>query len=177
MRLNQGEKPRPLVVLFDMLNAGESSRGAVWSAVKTSLAHLQSTGLVYLYLLTEDGSLYPVHALPGTAVAQSPVDADWENDIGPLMDAAMRKVNQVKPLEFRAASPTSLQARFGATYHALDDMRAVRWVWHYGLHGRPGHRSPTRDSGSGFARCPDWRYRRPRVFDDRSKPCDRPDRS
>jgi hypothetical protein len=123
MRLNQSEGARPLVVLFDLMNAGESSRGAVWNAVKTSMAHLQSTGPVYLYLLVEDGSLYPVHALPGAAVAPEAANADWLKDIGPLMDAAMQKVSQAKPLEIRAASPNSLQARFSATYHALDDMR------------------------------------------------------
>jgi VWFA-related protein len=125
LRLNQSDKPGPLVVLFDLMNSGESSRGAVWNAVKTSLAHLPSTGPLYLYLLVEDGSLYPVHALPRAPVAQAAADASWVKDIGPLMDAAMQKVSQVRPLDFRAASGISLQSRFTATYRALDDMRAL----------------------------------------------------
>ena len=125
LRLQQSEKPHPVVVLFDLMNAGESSRGAVWNAVKTSLPHLQSTGPLYLYLLVEDGSLYPVHALPSAPAAQAVANADWVKDIGPLMDAAMQKVSQARPLEFRAASPVSLQVRFKATYSALDDMRGL----------------------------------------------------
>ena len=125
VRLNQSDRPRPLVVLFDLLNSGESSRGAVWNAVKTSFAHLPSTGPLYLYLLVEDGSLYPVHALRGTPAAPEANDASWAKDIGPLMDAAMQKVNQVKTLDFRAASGVSLQARFKATYGALDNLRAL----------------------------------------------------
>jgi VWFA-related protein len=125
LRLNQNDRPRPLVVLFDLMNSGESSRGAVWNAVKTSLTHLQSTGPLYLYLLVEDGSLYPVHALSSEPVAQGAANASWVKDIGPLMDAAMQKVSQVRPMDFRASSPISTQAHFKATYRALDDMRAL----------------------------------------------------
>lgn len=134
VRLNQSDKPGPLVVLFDLMNSGESSRGVVWNAVKTSLAHFPSTGPLYLYLLVEDGSLYPVHALPGAPVAQAAVDASWVKDIGPLMDAAMQKVSQVRPVDFRAVSGISLQSRFTATYRALDDMRALMAA----LHGPKG---------------------------------------
>ena len=41
------------------------------------------------------------------------------------MDAAMQKVSQVRPMDFRASSPISTQAHFKATYRALDDMRAL----------------------------------------------------
>jgi len=37
LRRNQSDQPKPLVILFDLMNSGESSRGAVWNAVKTSL--------------------------------------------------------------------------------------------------------------------------------------------
>jgi VWFA-related protein len=123
LRLRQGDKPRPVVVLFDLLNAGESSRGAVWNALKAPLARVQSTGPLYLYLLAPDGSLYPVHGLPAAPVSQAEADAAWVKDAGPLLDAAMQKVTQLKPLAFRAVSPTSLQERFKATYTALEDMR------------------------------------------------------
>jgi hypothetical protein len=112
-----------VVVLFDLLNAGESSRGAVWNALKAPLARVQSTGPLYLYLLAPDGSLYPVHGLPAAPVSQAEADAAWVKDAGPLLDAAMQKVTQLKPLAFRAVSPTSLQERFKATYTALEDMR------------------------------------------------------
>src|ERR1017187_7063703 len=52
----------------------------------------------------------------------------------PLMDSAMQKVSQVKPVDFRAVSGISLQSRFTATYRALDDMRALMAA----LHGPKG---------------------------------------
>jgi VWFA-related protein len=125
LRLQQSDRPHPVVILFDLLNAGESSRGAVWKAVKTELPRLQSAGQVYLYLLVADGGLYPVHALPATPAAQVAASADWLKDIGPLLDAAMQKVSQLKPQDLRAASPTSLQSRFKASYDALENMRAM----------------------------------------------------
>jgi VWFA-related protein len=124
LHLNQSEGPRPVVILFDLLNSSETSRGAIWNAIKAPLAHVQSSGPVFLYLLAPDGSLYPVHALPAAPLAEGVADASWPKDTGALMDAAMQKVTQLKPLEFRATSPSSLQERFKATYTALDDMRA-----------------------------------------------------
>jgi VWFA-related protein len=128
LRLDQSDKPRPVVILFDLLNSGEASRGAVWNAIKTSLARTSFAGPLYLYLLAEDGSLYPVHPLPaarGAPAAEGSADASWTKDIGPLMDAAMQKVTQVRPQDVRAVSPVHLQARFTETYHALDDLRAL----------------------------------------------------
>jgi VWFA-related protein len=128
LRLNQSDGTRPLVMLFDLMNSDESSRGAISNAIKTSLAHLThstANGPLYLYLLAEDGSLYPVHALPGRPVAQGVADSAWVSDIGPLMDAALQKVIQIRPQDFRAASPVFLQARFKATYQALDNMRVL----------------------------------------------------
>jgi VWFA-related protein len=124
VRLNHSDRPRPVVILFDLLNASETSRGAVWNAIRTPLAHVQSTGPLFLYVLAPDGSLYPVHAMPAAPAAQGVADASWPKDIGAVLDAAMEKVNQVKPLEFRAVSPTSLQERFRVTYNALENMRA-----------------------------------------------------
>jgi hypothetical protein len=124
LRLNQSDTPGPLVILFDLMNSGQDSRGAVWNAMKSSLDRLPSAGPVYLYLLVEDGSLYPVHAVPGAPAAGVDADASWAKDIRPLLDAAMQKVTEARPLEFRATSPTSAQERFKATYRSLDDMRA-----------------------------------------------------
>ena len=113
-------EPRAVVILFDLLNSTLNSRGAVWNAMKTSLAHLPETGSLYLYLLVEDGSLYPVHGLERAEIAAEGDAPLWPNQIGPLLDAAMRKVAGAKPLEERFSPP----ARFNTTCHALDDMRA-----------------------------------------------------
>jgi len=124
LHLNQSDEPRPLVILFDLLNSDLSSRGEIWNILKTSLSRLPATGSLYLYLLVEDGSLYAVHGLPGTPTAQAASDASWVQNIGPLLDAAMHSTLQMRPQDLRRSSPIGLPERFKTTWGALDDMRA-----------------------------------------------------
>jgi|HubBroStandDraft_6_1064221.scaffolds.fasta_scaffold349215_1 VWFA-related protein len=113
LRLNHTDGPRALVILFDLMNSNQVARGAVSEALKTSVAHLPPADHLYLYLMVEDGSLYPVHGL------DSPdSDASWTQHAGALLDAAMNKVNQLKPEEIRTLSP----ARFNTTVQSLGEM-------------------------------------------------------
>jgi VWFA-related protein len=120
LRLNQTDGPRALVVLFDLMNSSEGSRGAVWEAMKTSLGHMPASDSLYLYLLVEDGSLYPVHPL--SAAPGEP----WTEDAVALLDVAMNKVNQLKPVDLRF-NPSE---RFNTTVRALDEMRAQMAALH-----------------------------------------------
>ncbi|HTQ54571.1 MAG TPA: VWA domain-containing protein [Bryobacteraceae bacterium] len=122
LRRNQSHGPRPLVILFDLLNSSFDSRGAVLNMMKTALRRLPSGDPLYLYLLVEDGSLYAVHGLAGDQAAGAG-SGGWPRDAESALDDAMRKVNQVKPQDFRAASPIALPSRFDATCKALEDMR------------------------------------------------------
>jgi VWFA-related protein len=56
--------PHALVILFDLLNANLSYQGAGTEEIVHALEHLKTAGEVYLYLLTNNGNLYPVHPLP-----------------------------------------------------------------------------------------------------------------
>jgi VWFA-related protein len=116
LRLNPSDGPRALVILFDLMNSNQDSRGAVWNALKTSVAHLPASDHLYLYLLVEDGSLYPVHGLSASPES----DANWTQNVGTLLDAAMNKANQLKPQEIRAFLP----ARFNTTIQSLGEMGA-----------------------------------------------------
>jgi VWFA-related protein len=113
LRLNQTDGPRALVILFDLMNSNRDARGAVWNALKTSVTHLPASDRLYLYLLVEDGSLYPVHGFDSPES-----DASWTQNVGALLDAAMNKVNQLKPEEIRTLSP----ARFNTTIQSLGEM-------------------------------------------------------
>ncbi len=63
LRLKQTGVPGALVVLFDLMNSSQVSRGAVTEELKKSLANVPASSPLYLYLLVPDGSLYPVHGL------------------------------------------------------------------------------------------------------------------
>jgi VWFA-related protein len=124
LHLNQSDQGGPLVILFDLMNSNLSSRGEIWSILKTSLSRLPATGSLYLYLLVEDGSLYAVHGLPEAPAAQGAADASWVRNIGPLLDTAMRNTLQFRPQDLRRSSPVGVPERFTITCRALDDMGA-----------------------------------------------------
>jgi len=124
VRVNQTDGPSALVILFDLMNSNLSSRGEIENALKKSLSHLPSSAPLYLYLLAEDGSLYPVHGLPAASAVPEAADRSWVENIGTLLDTAMRKTLQLRPEEIRGSSPVALPTRFNTTCRALDDMRA-----------------------------------------------------
>jgi hypothetical protein len=103
LRLNQTDGPRALVVLFDLMNSIENSRGAVWDAMKKSLAHMPASD--------------PLSAAP---------TEPWTEDAVALLDVAMNMVNQLKPVDLRFNPPM----RFNTTVRALDDMRAEMAALH-----------------------------------------------
>jgi VWFA-related protein len=126
VHLNQSDGPSALVILFDLLNSSFSSRGEIWAVMKRSLAHLASAGNLYLYLLVDDGSLYPVHPLgsPDGAADAKAAGANWLENIVPELDDAMKKTSQLRPQDLRRDSPVGISMRFNATGRALDEMRA-----------------------------------------------------
>ena len=52
------------VILFDLLNADLTERGRSWTEIVQTLQHLESNDHFYLYLLTREATLFPVHPLP-----------------------------------------------------------------------------------------------------------------
>ena len=168
-RQNQTDGSHALVILFDLLNASTSSRGEVWNYMKTDLSHLLQTKFLYLYLLVDDGSLYPVHALSAEGDRETG-DPSWLDNIGPLLDSAMRKTNRLRPQEFSRDTMDSVGERFNATLRALEEMRArmaavpgpkdLLWIT-YGIPssmlmvggGRWDGTPMLRQAGAEFSRC------------------------
>ena len=108
--------PRATVILFDELNERFGTRGSAANQIVHNLQGLESADYLYLYFLTLNGSLFPVHGLPGPEdVAPAPGAAPWTRDIKGLMDKAQRATMQVRPPE--ESDPTY---RIMLTYRALD---------------------------------------------------------
>jgi len=112
-----GEVPHATVILFDLLNESFGSRGVASNELIKELAPWETADGLYLYLLSVDGRLYPVHGLPGAeGEVRPPGEAPWTRQIKPLMDQAMRTVLRVRPVEIDVA------VRVQLTYAALDAM-------------------------------------------------------
>jgi len=119
LRLNPTEPAPTLVVLFDLLDLSFRQAGYQAEQLRKSLANLKTSDPLYLYILVANGSLFPVHAVPGSDEPRSIENADWIENAGPLLNQALEKVNQARSVEF-VSHPDEL---FQATYSALDAMR------------------------------------------------------
>jgi VWFA-related protein len=96
-----------------------AARGVVWQSIKQAMPEMPASDALYLYLLVKDGSLYPVHGLPPIAGGEQSSEASWIQNIGPLLNTAMNKVNQLRPTDLE----TQVNLRFQATYNALEKVR------------------------------------------------------
>jgi VWFA-related protein len=108
--------PRATLILFDLLNERFGTRGYTATQLIHDLGALESADYVYLYCLTLDGRLFPVHGLPGPEDQPAPAGGvPWTRQIKPLLDSAIRAVTQVRPVD--DFDPTY---RVQLTYAALD---------------------------------------------------------
>jgi VWFA-related protein len=83
------------------------------------LGRIHSSGSLYLYLLTANGGVYPVHPLSPPGENHRGVDDSlWIRDSGALLEEALEKTNQVHSAVLRS-HPAE---RFKLTYSALASM-------------------------------------------------------
>jgi VWFA-related protein len=107
----------PTVVLVDLLSDRMMSGSIIGREVVEALKNVESSADLYLYLLTDAGKLYPIHALPpldsGAAAAATP----WTEDIAPLLQAALKNLVGVKPVD-----DEDIKHRLEVTSRALRDL-------------------------------------------------------
>ncbi|MGD0868369.1 MAG: VWA domain-containing protein [Bryobacteraceae bacterium] len=118
-----------VLVLLDLLNENLAERGMGWYDVAHSFQKLDPTQHVYVYLLTAEGTLYPVHAMPAAGDLRPP-DPDWAAKVPALLDRAMRNVTALKPQDLRA----NVDARVRKSLDLLKDVAAD-------LGAQPGRKS------------------------------------
>jgi VWFA-related protein len=107
--------PRATLILFDLMNERFGTRGATANQLIHALESLETAKFVYLYLLTLDGRLYPVHGLPESQEDTSSTEGvPWTSQIKPMLDQALRSVPLIRPVDVDVAVREQL------TYSALD---------------------------------------------------------
>lgn len=107
--------PRATLVLFDLLNERFATRGVAANQIIRELGALESADYLYFYMLTVNGQLFPVHGLPGAQEsARPPGGVPWTRQIKPIMDQALRAVQQMREPDIDVA------VRVDLTYRALN---------------------------------------------------------
>jgi VWFA-related protein len=90
-----GAVPHSTAILFDLLNENQTERLDAWHKLGRSLQQLESGESVYLYLLTLEGTLSPIHAI-GTKAGD---DKTWTQDIEKVLDKAMKAASHARPVQ------------------------------------------------------------------------------
>jgi VWFA-related protein len=104
-----------IVIIFDLLNANMANRNLAQEEMVQVLEPLESSDSVFLYLLTNAGTLYPIHPMPDGPLGASSSGTPWTRQIRPLMKDAIDKVSNMRPADER-----EVFLRVSSTYKALD---------------------------------------------------------
>src|ERR1035437_7327669 len=165
---------RATVILFDLLNARFDDRAYVANQLVPALQHVEASDSLFLYILTIDGTLYPVHPLPDPETTVRTTARPWTEDIKPLVDRASHKLFGVRP------PGLTVDDRVRMTYVALEALAArvaetpgrksIIWISHgvpISIGGRSGvdeidytpllrRRTPHPRTPCGVRRSPRW---------------------
>jgi VWFA-related protein len=87
--------PHSTVILFDLLNENQIDRLDVWHKLGRSLQQLESGDSLYLYLLTLEGTLSPIHPIGSKAGD----DQTWTKQVEKTLDKAMKAASHALPSE------------------------------------------------------------------------------
>ena len=128
-----GEAPRATVILFDLLNESFGTRGVAANQIVKSLQNFDVAAPLYLYIMTVDGKLLPVHGVsPVEGAPPQPQGAAWTRQIKPLMDEAMKTAMRVRPPDIdvfiRVQMTYALLDAVGVQLSALPGRKNVVWV-------------------------------------------------
>jgi len=101
------------VILFDMFNERFGTRGNASVNLVKYLEHLQNADSLFLYILTLDGKLYPVHGVPSGEEPIQHGGPPWTKQARQIMDGAFRTLPKLLPVGMN--DPVRIQE----TYMAL----------------------------------------------------------
>jgi VWFA-related protein len=124
------------LILIDLLNANITERGATWNEVNQSLGGMESADNVFLFLLTPDANLFPVHAWQPPDAPKETSSEPWTRRVRQLLDQSLREVERIKPLDLTAAPGLTAEPTYRALsilanqYAALPGQKRMIWITH-----------------------------------------------
>lgn len=123
------------VILIDLLSDRLLSDAVMGREVADSLKNLESSEGLYLYMLTTAGELYPIHPLPKLDTAETPAAEPWTRNITPLLQAALKKLVGIKPVDdqdikFRMDFTSNALRDLGSQMGRISGRKNIVWVTH-----------------------------------------------
>jgi VWFA-related protein len=128
-----GTPPGATVIVFDFLNGSFTDREYMVLTLVKALANVEKPANVYLYLLTNNGTLYPIHPLPEPGAGPAALDPNWTSKAKPLLDAAIQRVYGFRPVDdrdigVRVVTTAQVLYGLGGDLSALPGRKDVVWI-------------------------------------------------
>jgi VWFA-related protein len=105
--------PHSTVILFDLLNQNQTDSLDTWHKLARALPQLESGDSLYLYLLTLEGALSPIHPMG----SKGGDDHTWTQQVEKTLDKAMKAASHARPMEM-----TDTELVVKKTYVALETL-------------------------------------------------------
>jgi VWFA-related protein len=144
-----GQARHVTVILFDFLNDNMGASGAAEQQLVHALEKLESGDDLYLYFLTKEGRVFPVHPLPGAEGGIQPSEASpWTKQSKQLLDQAMKATAGLRQAGIDMVGQINLTfkalAAVAGQLSAIPGRKDLVWI----THGVP---ISIRVAGGGFA--------------------------
>ncbi|HLJ51035.1 MAG TPA: VWA domain-containing protein [Bryobacteraceae bacterium] len=125
----------PTLILFDRWNERLTTAASAWNDITSTLQHMESVERIYIYFLTNHGTLYPVHPLPDTKAdlreANPPTPAELVSRLGD----AVRKLQGFRDVDvqdpvYRARVTLEALDTLGTQMSVIAGRKNLMWVTH-----------------------------------------------
>jgi VWFA-related protein len=128
-----GAKLGATIIVFDLLNGDFSDREYMVLTLVKALANVEDPASVYLYILTNNGTLYPIHPLSEHGEQATAQDQNWTTQAKPLLDAAIQKIYGFRPADdrdigVRVVTTFQVLSELGGQMAALPGRKDVVWI-------------------------------------------------
>jgi len=128
-----GKSASTTLILFDLLNTIYSQRENSTTLIVKALQPLEASDSIFLYVLSNHGDWYPVHALytrPQGAVSSDP---PWTQQVRPLLDQTIDKVNALRIEDYkdpggRAAATLLALDQIGNAFVKIPGAKSILWL-------------------------------------------------
>lgn len=123
------------VVLIDLLSDRLLTGAMINEELTRSLKNLESSEGLFLYILTSNGELYPVHPLPDLDTAVTAAAEPWTRNISATLQTALKTVFAFKPVDerdivFRFDTTVKALKTLGGQMMRLPGRKSLVWVTH-----------------------------------------------